>query len=145
MANCCKPVLVTMFLEWLSGTEPWPHTWGCAKQSPRSFDLLWFQTHRDCGLAGHADNNLLGRVAQSVAHLTQEPEVPIPGPASYTFISKKGSYVSYWRKYVHEVLVRRSSLPWKSVVRLTDRPDMTIAIYRGHKTITQQTTILNDN
>ena len=35
--------------------------------------------------------------------------------------------VSYWRKYVHEVLVNRLgglSLPRKSVVRLTDRPDM---------------------
>ena len=36
--------------------------------------------------------------------------------------------VSYWRKYVHEVLVNRLgglSLPRKSVVRSTDRPDMT--------------------
>ena len=34
------------------------------------------------------------------------------------------------------VLVNRLgdlSLPWKSVVRLTDRPDMTIAVYRGRK------------
>ena len=30
------------------------------------------------------------------------------------------------------------SLPRKSVVRLTDCPDMTIDVYRGHKTITQQ-------
>ena len=30
------------------------------------------------------------------------------------------------------------SLPRKSVVRLTDRPDMTIAVYRGRKTVTQQ-------
>ena len=30
------------------------------------------------------------------------------------------------------------SLPRKSVVRLTDRPDMTIDIYRGRKTTTQQ-------
>ena len=43
--------------------------------------------------------------------------------------------VSYWRKYVHEVLVNRIgglSLPRKSVVRLTDRPDMTLDVYRGH-------------
>ena len=36
--------------------------------------------------------------------------------------------VFFWRKYVHEVLVNRLgglSLPRKSVVRLTDRPDMT--------------------
>ena len=49
--------------------------------------------------------------------------------------------VSYWRKYVHEVLVNRLgglSLPRKSVVRLTDRPDMTVDVYRGRKTTIQQ-------
>ena len=30
------------------------------------------------------------------------------------------------------------SLPRKSVVRLTDRPDMTLDVYRGHKTTIQQ-------
>ena len=43
--------------------------------------------------------------------------------------------------YVHEVLVNRLrglSLPRKSVVRLTDRPDMTIDVYRGRKTTSQQ-------
>ena len=52
----------------------------------------------------------------------------------------RGAVVSYWRKYVHEVLVNRLgglSLPRKSVVRLTDRPDMTIDVYRGRKTIIQ--------
>ena len=47
---------------------------------------------------------------------------------------------SHWQKYVQEVLVNRLgglSLPRKSVVRLTDRPDMTSAVYRGRKT-TQQ-------
>ena len=42
---------------------------------------------------------------------------------------------------MHKVLVNRLgglSLPWKSVVRLTDRPDMTLDVYRGHKTTTQQ-------
>ena len=49
--------------------------------------------------------------------------------------------VSYWRKCVHEVLVNRLgglSLPRKSVVRLTDRPDMTLDVYRGRKTTMQQ-------
>ena len=49
--------------------------------------------------------------------------------------------VSYWRKYVHEVLVNRLgglSLPRKSVVRLTDRPDMTLDVYCGRKTTNQQ-------
>ena len=42
---------------------------------------------------------------------------------------------------MHEVLVNRLgglSLPRKSVVRLTDRPDMTLDVYRGHKTTKQQ-------
>ena len=53
----------------------------------------------------------------------------------------KRAVVSYWRKYVHEVLVNRLeglNLPRKSVVRLTDRPDMTLDVYRGRKTTTQQ-------
>ena len=48
--------------------------------------------------------------------------------------------MSYWRKYVHEVLVNRLgglSLPRKSVVRLTDCPDMTLDVYRGCKTAMQ--------
>ena len=52
--------------------------------------------------------------------------------------------VSYWRKYVHEVLVNRLgglSLPRKSVVRLTDRPDMTLDVYRGRKTTIQHATV----
>ena len=51
--------------------------------------------------------------------------------------------VSYWRKYVHEVLVNRFgglSLPRKSVVRLTGRHDMTLDVYRGRKTTIQQYT-----
>ena len=38
---------------------------------------------------------------------------------------------------MHEVLVIRLgglSLPRKSVIRLTDRPDMTLDVYRGRKT-----------
>ena len=38
---------------------------------------------------------------------------------------------------MHEVLVNRLgglSLPRKSVVRLTDHPDMTLDVYRGRKT-----------
>ena len=41
---------------------------------------------------------------------------------------------------MHEVLVNRLgglSLPMKSVVRLTDRPDMTLDVYRGRKTTIQ--------
>ena len=42
---------------------------------------------------------------------------------------------------MHEVLVNRLgglSLPRKSVVRLTDRPDMTLDVYRGRITTMQQ-------
>ena len=41
---------------------------------------------------------------------------------------------------MHEVLVNRLgglSLPRKSAVRLTDRPDMTLDVYRGRKTTMQ--------
>ena len=70
--------------------------------------------------------------------------VSIPGLATYfrspSAFSRR-AVVSYWRKYVHEVLVNRLgglSLPRKSVVRLTDRPDMTLDVYRGRKTTIQQ-------
>ena len=42
---------------------------------------------------------------------------------------------------MHEVLVNRLgglSLPWKSVVRITDRPDMTLDVYHGRKKQQQQ-------
>ena len=51
-----------------------------------------------------------GRVAQSIGHLTRKSEVlgSIPGLAT-CFISPsadlRGAVVSYWRNYVHEVLV----------------------------------------
>ena len=68
----------------------------------------------------------------------------------HTFVSpsadSRRSVVSYWRKYVHEVLVNRLgglSLPRKSVVRLTDRPDMTLDAYRGLKTWTYEKHLLN--
>ena len=91
-------------------------------------------------------NVLPGRVAQSVGHLTRKSEVlgSTPGLATYFrfyFHWFKRRSFSYWRKYVHDVLVNRSgglSLPRKSVVRLTDRPDMTLDVYCGRKTTTQQ-------
>ena len=49
---------------------------------------------------------------------------------------------------MHEVLVNRLgglSLPRKSVVRLTDRPDMTLDVYRGRKTTMQQCNTIPDN
>ena len=79
------------------------------------------------------------RVAQSVGHQTRKSGVlgSIPGLATYSRFSfrffKKGS-CQLLAKYVHEVLVNRLgglSLPRKSVVRLTNRPDMTLDVYRG--------------
>ena len=46
---------------------------------------------------------------------------------------------------MHEVLVNRLgglSLPRKSVVRLTDRPDMTVDVYRGRKTTVPQSIVI---
>ena len=52
-----------------------------------------------------------GHVAQSLSHLTQEPEVPGRYPVRpFTFVSPSADsriVVSYWRKYVHLVLVNR--------------------------------------
>ena len=83
-----------------------------------------------------------GRVSQSVGHLTRKSGVlgSIPGLATPSAFSRR-AVVSYWRKYVHKVLVKRLgglSLPRKSVVRLTVRPDMTLDVYRGRKTTMQQ-------
>ena len=88
-----------------------------------------------------------GRVAQSVGPLTRKSEVlsSIPGLATYFRFSptadSRKAVVRYWQKYVHEVLVNSFgglSLSRKSVVRLTDRPDMTLDVFRGCKTTTQQ-------
>ena len=56
----------------------------------------------------------------------------------HTFVSlsanSRGAVVSDLRKYVREVLANRLgglSLPRKSVVRLTDHPDMTLDAYHG--------------
>ena len=75
-------------------------------------------------------------------YLTRKSEVlgSIPGLATYFRV------VSYLQKYVHEVLVNRLgglSLPRKSVVRLTDRPDLTSDVYRGRKTTTQHNMYLS--
>ena len=87
-----------------------------------------------------------GRVALSVGHLTRKSGVLGSIPVwPHTFVSpsadSRGAVVIYWRKYMHEILVNRlggPSLSRKSVVRLTDRPDMTLDVYRGRKITTQQ-------
>ena len=88
-----------------------------------------------------------GRVAQSVGHLTRKSGVlgSIPGLATYFLFSfhffKKGSCQLLAKVCARSTgqPLRRSSLPRKSVVRLTDRPpDMTLDVYRGRKTTIQQ-------
>ena len=78
-----------------------------------------------------------GRVAQSVGHLTRKSGVlgSIPGLATYFRFSFR-----FFKKGICQLLANRLgglSLPRKSVVRLTDRPDMTLDVYRGRKTTIQ--------
>ena len=74
---------------------------------------------------------------KSVARLTDRPDMTLDvyrGRKTKMQHFSRRAVVSYWGKYVHEVLVNRlggQSLPRKSVVRLTDRPDMTLDVYRG--------------
>ena len=87
---------------------------------------------------------------KSVVRLTDRPDMTLDVYRGHknnnaTFVSpsafSRRAVASYWRKYVHEVLVNRLGglcLPRNSVVRLTDRPDMTLDVYRGRKTIMQQ-------
>ena len=87
-----------------------------------------------------------GHVAQSVGHLTHKSGVlgSIPGLAtdfcfSFRFF-KKGSCQLLAKVCARSTVNRLGglSLPRKSVVRLTDRPDMTLDVYRGCKTTMQQ-------
>ena len=86
-------------------------------------------------------------MAQSVAHLTKEPEVLglIFGLATYMYFRfsfrwfKKGSCQLLAKVCARSTAVNRLgglSLPRKSVVRLTDRPNMTLDVYRGRKITT---------
>ena len=87
-----------------------------------------------------------GPVAQLVGHLTRSQGSWVRYPVwQHTVVSpsafSRRSVVSYWQKYVHEVLINGLgglSLTRKSVVRLAFRPDMTLDVYRGRKTTIQQ-------
>ena len=90
---------------------------------------------------------------KSVVRLTDRPDMTLDvyrglkttiQPTKSTF--SRRAVVNYWRKYVHEVLVNHLgglSLPRKSVVRLTDRPDMTLDVYHGLKTTIKQQQIMS--
>ena len=89
--------------------------------------------------------NPLGRVAQLEGHLTRKRSWARYPVWPHTLVSpsadSRRAVVSYWQKYVYIVPVNclgGLSLPRKSVVRLTDRPDMTLDVYCGGKTTIQQ-------
>ena len=70
-----------------------------------------------------------GRVAQSVGHLPRKSGV-------LGSISGLATYFRFSFRFFKKGMVNRLgglSLPRKSVVRLTDRPDMTLAVYRGQQ------------
>ena len=75
-----------------------------------TFNLIHFSETYYIYFTEHFIHQWPGRVAQSVGHLTHKSEVlgSIPGLAPY-FVSpsadSRGAVVSYWQKYVHEVLV----------------------------------------
>ena len=79
------------------------------------------------------------RVALSVVRLTQEPRSRARYPVRlHTFVvtpaDPRKAVVIYWRKYVHLLVVNSLGglrLPRKCVVRLTDRPEITIPVYFG--------------
>ena len=84
---------------------------------------------------------------QSVGHLTRKSGVlgSIPGCATYFRFSfhffKKGSCQLLAKACARSTVYNRLgglSLPRKSVVRITDLPDMTLDVYRGRKTTIQQ-------
>ena len=98
--------------------------------------LFLVNIHLDERLAPPALNHGVacsGRVGGEILSQLKEHLIAQRYPVwQHTFVSpsafSRRAVVSYWRKYVHKVLVNRLgglSLPRKSVVRLTDRPDMT--------------------
>ena len=85
-------------------------------------------------------------IALITGHLTRKSGVlgSIPGLATYFRFSfrffKKGSCQLLAKVCARSIINRLGglSLPRKSVVRLTDCPDMTLDVYRGRKTTIQQ-------
>ena len=94
---------------------------------------------RESKIAAMIKTNKTKKILQNrFVFLTEILYEALMGPSPSAF--SRSAVDSYWRKYVHEVLVNRLgglSLPRKSVVRLTDRPDMTLDVYRGRKTTIQ--------
>ena len=90
-------------------------------------------------------NRLGGLSAGPRSAVGRAPDSQVRDPGFHTrpdhilsfLADSRATAISYWRKYVHAVLVNRLgglSLPRKSVVRLTDHSDMTLDVYCGRKT-----------
>ena len=87
-----------------------------------------------------------GRVAQTVGHLTRKSGVlgSIPGLATYFRFSfrffKKGSCQLLAKVCARSTgkRLRRSKPAQEKCGRLTDRPEITLDVYRGRKTTMQQ-------
>ena len=81
---------------------------------------------------------------KSVVKLTDRPDMTLDVYRGCKTTYDTPSCVSYWQKSVQEVLINclgGLSLPRKSVVSLTDCPNMTIDVYLGCKTATQHTSM----
>ena len=79
--------------------EPWYHSISCTPKLIRQFFVFCIARNFDIADIWCSTIYLPGRIAQSVAHLTQEPEVP--GLTPQTFVSpsadSRRAIVSYWR------------------------------------------------
>ena len=79
------------------------------------------------------------RAVSRASDLSQRPQVLYPIRPHTLFspsADSRRAVVSYWRKYVLEVLVNRLeglNLPRNSMVRITDHPDMAMVVYYGRK------------
>ena len=84
----------------------------------------------DSKVRGHGVDTRSGNILSFFLPLFQEGQLSVTGKSMCT---------KYWLTAIKGGL----NLPMESVVRLTDRPDMTTDIYRGHKTTMQQQQQLN--
>ena len=88
--------------------------------------------------------HIVKAMSKSLLIVTHEPDVPgsIPGPGTYfSFFFrrfKKGCCQLLAKVCARSTGYRLGGLrlPRKSVAKLTDRPDMTMDVYRGRKTTT---------
>ena len=96
---------------------------------PTILFYLWAGHTSDSGARGPWFNTLSGHILSFLLPLIHEGQLSITGQSTC----------------MHKVLVNclgGQSLPRKSVVMLTDHPNMTLAVYHGLKTTAQQQQLL---